>query len=82
MVELYDSATIHGKTRVEKQECRLTTPQLPELLGDRLYKRLMDEIELLDIAGDSFDLDLVRKGELTPMFFRFWPSPISASSRS
>ena len=25
--------------------------------------------ELLDIAGDSFDLDLVRKGELTPMFF-------------
>ena len=29
----------------------------------------MEEIELLDVAGDSFDLDLVRKGELTPMFF-------------
>lgn len=68
MVELYESGD-HGKTRVEKQDVPLDDPQLPELLGDRLYKRLMDEIELLDIAGDSFDLDLVRKGELTPMFF-------------
>ena len=68
MVELYESGD-HGKTRVEKQDVPLDDPQLPELLGERLYKRLMDEIELLDIAGDSFDLDLVRKGELTPMFF-------------
>ena len=68
MVELYESGD-HGKTRVEKQDVPLNDPQLPELLGERLYKRLMDEIELLDIAGDSFDLDLVRKGELTPMFF-------------
>ena len=68
MVELYESGD-HGKTRVEKQDVPLNDPQLPELLGERLYKRLTDEIELLDIAGDSFDLDLVRKGELTPMFF-------------
>ena len=68
MVELYESGD-HGKTRVEKQDVPLNDPQLPELLGERLYKRLMDEIELLDIAGDSFDLDLVRKGELAPMFF-------------
>lgn len=68
MVELYESGD-HGKTRVEKQDVPLDDPQLPELLASRLYKRLMDEIELLDIAGDSFDLDLVRKGELTPMFF-------------
>lgn len=68
MVELYESGD-HGKTRVEKQDVPLNDPQLPDLLGERLYKRLTDEIELLDIAGDSFDLDLVRKGELTPMFF-------------
>ena len=68
MVELYESGD-HGKTRVEKQDLPLDDPDLPELLGERLYKRLMDEIELLDIAGDAFDLELVRKGELTPMFF-------------
>ena len=52
MVELYESGD-HGKTRVEKQDVPLDDPQLPELLGDRLYKRLMDEIELLDIVKDS-----------------------------
>ena len=68
MVELYESGD-HGKTRVEKMDVPLDDPTLPELLGDRLYNRLMDEIELLDMAGDEFDLDLVRAGELTPMFF-------------
>ena len=29
----------------------------------------MEDIELLDIAGDEFDLEKVRKGELTPVFF-------------
>ena len=29
----------------------------------------MDDIELLDMAGEDFDLDKVAKGELTPMFF-------------
>ena len=52
MVELYESGD-HGKTRVEKQDVPLNDPQLPELLGERLYKRLMDEIELLDIVKDS-----------------------------
>ncbi|MBQ7656658.1 MAG: peptide chain release factor 3, partial [Clostridia bacterium] len=37
---------------------------------DRHYReRLHDEIELLDEAGDAFDLAAVRRGELTPMFF-------------
>ena len=68
LVELYESGD-HGKTQVEKTDVPIDDPSLPELLGDRLYKRLMDEIELLDIAGDEFDLDKVRSGELTPMFF-------------
>ena len=68
MVELYESGD-HGKTRVEKMDVPLDDPELPQLLGERLYNRLMDEIELLDMAGDEFDLDLVRAGELTPMFF-------------
>ena len=68
MVELYESGD-HGKTRVEKMDVPVDDPSLPELLGERLYTRLMDEIELLDMAGDEFDLELVRAGELTPMFF-------------
>ena len=30
---------------------------------------LMEDIELLDIAGDNFDLESILKGELTPVFF-------------
>ena len=36
-----------------RMDVPLNDPQLPELLGERLYKRLTDEIELLDIVKDS-----------------------------
>ncbi len=68
IVELYESGD-HGKTMVEKQDLPIDDPSLPELLGDRLYQKLMDDIELLDVAGDPFDLEQVREGLLTPMFF-------------
>lgn len=68
MVELYETGD-HGRTRVEKQDVPLDDPRLPELLGERLHGRLLDEIDLLDVAGDAFDLEQVRAGELTPMFF-------------
>ena len=68
MVELYETGD-HGKTRVEKQDIALDDPKLPEVLGKSYYDRLMDEIELLDVAGDAFDLEKVQTGELTPMFF-------------
>ena len=68
MVELYETGD-HGKTRVEKQDIALDDPKLPEVLGRSYYDRLMDEIELLDVAGDAFDIGKVQTGELTPMFF-------------
>ena len=63
MVELYETGD-HGKTRVEKQDIALDDPKLPEVLGKSYYDRLMDEIELLDVAGDAFDLEKVQTGEL------------------
>lgn len=44
-------------------------PVIKEMAGDFLYKQLGDELELLDVAGDPFDIEKVRKGELTPLFF-------------
>ena len=38
-------------------------------LADYARSRLADEIALLDEAGDAFDLEKVRSGDLTPMFF-------------
>ena len=56
--------------KVGEIEAELGDPALDELIGEENHKNLMDDIELLDGADDSeFDLDAVRHGRLTPVFF-------------
>ena len=68
MVELYTGGD-HGKKMVEKTDIAIDDPALEQALDKHYRDRLTEEIELLDEAGDAFDLDKVRAGELTPMFF-------------
>ncbi len=42
---------------------------LKAAIGDDPYEKLTGEIELLDGASAEFDLDAVRAGDLTPVFF-------------
>lgn len=44
-------------------------PSLTDYIGEDAKAALIDEIELLDGASAEFDLDLVSKGELSPVFF-------------
>ena len=44
-------------------------PEVLQRIGEDNFQQLKDDIELLDDAGESFDMDKVNKGELTPMFF-------------
>ena len=67
-VELYFSSD-HGRTQAQKTVIGLDDPALEGALSERYRTRLLDELELLDEAGDAFDLDAIRRGELTPMFF-------------
>ena len=67
-VELYFGGD-HGKTKAEKTVIGVDDPALEGALDKHYRARLHDEIELLDEAGDPFDLEQVRRGELTPMFF-------------
>ncbi len=59
----------HGQTEVESVKGDINDPVFNDLLGDDLHNKLVEDIELLDIAGDDFDIKKVRKGELTPVFF-------------
>ena len=68
MIDLY-SAGDHGKNRVDKYQISIDDPHLSDVLDKHYIDRLRDEMELLDVAGDAFDLGAVRRGELTPMFF-------------
>ena len=42
---------------------------LKDRIGDAFYDKLQEDIELLDGASAEFDMDLVSKGELSPVFF-------------
>jgi peptide chain release factor 3 len=46
----------------------LHAPGLDQRLG-RPYQTLLEEIELVQMAGTAFDLDAYRAGKLTPVFF-------------
>lgn len=59
----------HGSTLVNTVTGSVDDPVFTDLLGSHYHDRLVEEIELLDVAGDKFDLNKVLKGELTPMFF-------------
>ncbi len=47
----------------------LQDESLKGMLGPYLYETLCDDVELLDGAGFEFDMDEVRAGRLTPVFF-------------
>lgn len=59
----------NGQREVETDELRIDDPRLDEKIGDDLAQTLRDDIELLDGAGDELNLDDVRHGRLTPVFF-------------
>ncbi len=67
-IELFNGGD-HGQSKLEIVEAHVTDDSLKGLLGDELHGKLLGDIELLDIAGDAFDIHQVLKGELTPVFF-------------
>ncbi|MDY3982954.1 MAG: peptide chain release factor 3 [Veillonellaceae bacterium] len=68
-VELFAKDESHGTQKLASVKGSVDDPAFRDLLGKEEHQALIDDIELLDVAGDSFDIDRVRAGELTPMFF-------------
>ncbi|MGL4798923.1 MAG: peptide chain release factor 3 [Cellulosilyticaceae bacterium] len=67
-IELFQDGN-HGQSIAKAIQCDLEDESLKEVLGEHLYAKLLEDIELLDMAGDTFDLDQILSGELTPVFF-------------
>lgn len=67
-VELYSGGD-HGQRKVSVTEMSIDDPTLPDVIGKSYYDQLLEEIELLEGAGDDFDIKRITRGELTPMFF-------------
>ncbi|HCS72815.1 MAG TPA: peptide chain release factor 3 [Clostridiales bacterium] len=68
LVEVFKGSD-HGRKKIDGDFGRPDDPHFRSLLGDHLFDQLQEEIELLDIAGDEFNMEEVLAGELTPIFF-------------
>ena len=59
-----------GRERIHGIDCDITdTAKLDELIGDTMREELCEQVELLDGASFDFDLEAVRHGKLSPVFF-------------
>ena len=68
LIEVYTGGN-HGRDMVNVETISIDDPACVDLIGKTYYDKLMEDIELLDVAGNPFDLDKILAGELTPMFF-------------
>ena len=61
--------TANGQQEVPIIEADLNDGSLAALIGEGHCQALRDDVELLDGAGYEFDMDAVRHGRLSPVFF-------------
>lgn len=61
--------TLKGTKEGTEKEIGLDDPQLDQEISAGYREQLLEEIELLDGASAEFDMELVSKGELSPVFF-------------
>jgi peptide chain release factor 3 len=58
-----------GARQVPMTEIDWDDPDLAEALGPTALARTREEVELLETAGNPFDLERFRSGQVTPVFF-------------
>lgn len=68
-IELFETDGSHGQWVLPSTVGSVNDPAYREILGADIYTALCNDIELLDTAGEAFDLGKIARGELTPMFF-------------
>ena len=59
----------YGARKATSEVISLNDAQFVETVGEEAHKQLLNELELLEVAGNAFDLARFRAGELTPVFF-------------
>ena len=58
-----------GAKRATATQIALDDPTLAELLPPSLHRQLQDDVDLLDGAACDFDVERIRHGKLSPVFF-------------
>ena len=63
------TAAMGGQKEVATETFDVEGTDVDSVIGSDFHAQLRDDIELLDGASAEFDMDLVTKGQLSPVFF-------------
>ena len=63
------TAAMGGAREVDSQEFAVDSADVDSIIGQDYHQQLRDDIELLDGASDELDMERVRIGDLSPVFF-------------
>ena len=66
---LFSADASHGEKETPTENFALDDPLLKERIGEEAFEALIDDIALLEEAGESFDQEKIVAGKLTPLFF-------------
>lgn len=67
-IHLYER-TEHGQYKAPVDVTDIHDPAIKDLIGEKEYMQLLEELEILEIAGNEYTEEAFLKGELTPVFF-------------
>jgi len=68
-LQLFTRTAAQGAKKAALERIPLESQAFLERLGTRRAEAVRGEIELLDVAGNSFDDERFQRGEITPTFF-------------
>ena len=68
-LHLYTRADDHGESRPEVAVYDLSEAAASGVLEPEILGPLLEELEILDVAGEAFDLEAVGQGDASPVFF-------------
>ena len=58
-----------GSQRAAMERVALSSDQAQTLIGEELAKKMRDDLEMLEIAGNPYSHEAFRRGQITPVFF-------------
>ena len=68
-IHLFEKGEDHGQKRASTQVASLHDSTIREMLGTFAHDKLLEEVELLDMAGEEFEPETFLSGEVSPTYF-------------
>lgn len=66
---IFEKSSIAGAQKAEILRYPLESPELLKLVGEEEVKKIIHDLELLEVAGNPFSVEKFLAAELTPLFF-------------